>query len=210
MTTETKKVLIIKSSPTADHSVSNSMADYLAAQLNDKSQRYDFKIRDLAKTPAPIYDSEILQAFYTPAEQLTDKQLEIVSPSLEYIEELNTADIIVIASPMHNFGITTLLKSYIDQICRIGMTFKYHAHGPEGLIKGKQAVIISSAGGNFRTETEKHKDFQTPYLNHVLNFIGIEDVNTVYVHGMGLGEEAAAMSTKQAQQNLASLALNTL
>ncbi|MGF1694506.1 NAD(P)H-dependent oxidoreductase [Vibrio lamellibrachiae] len=210
MTTDTKKVLIIKSSPMADNSVSGSMADYLVEQLDLKPQQYDFTVRDLSVTPAPVYDSAILNAFYTPAENLTEEQVKIVSPSLEYIEELKTADIIVFASPMHNFSITTLLKSYLDQICRIGLTFNYHENGPEGLIKGKQAVIISSAGGNFLEESEKRKDFQTPYLTHVLNFIGIDDVSTVYAHGMGLGEEYSAQSIQQAKLSLANISVNTL
>lgn len=203
---ETKKVLIIKSSPSGQHSVSNAMADYFAEQMINQPGEHEIKVRDLSLNPAPVYNSETLNAFYTPADQLTDEQLDIVSPSLEYIEELKTADIIVIASPMHNFSVTTLLKAYIDQICRFGLTFQYHETGPEGLIKGKQALIISSAGGNFVADSEKHKDFQTPYLKHVLNFIGIEDVNAVYVHGMGLGDEYANQSTLEAKQSLAAIA----
>lgn len=208
MTKQTKNVLIIKSSPGAEYSVSNRMADYLVEQFSNKSEQYKFTVRDLAKTPAPIYDTDIYQAFYTPADQLTDEQLAIVSPSLEYIEELQTADIVVIASPMHNFGITTLLKAYIDQICRIGLTFKYHDHGSEGLLKGKQAVIINSAGGDFLQEQERHKDFQAPYLQHVLGFIGIEDVSVVPVHRMGFGEEIANQSLEQAQSTLQQLVAN--
>lgn len=208
MTQQTKNVLIIKSSPGADYSVSNEIADYLVEQLSTKDEAYEFTIRDLAKTPAPIYSSEIYQAFYTPEDQLNDQQRAIVSPSLEYIEELKAADLIVFASPMHNFSITTLLKAYIDQICRIGMTFQYHAEGPEGLIKGKQALIISTAGGDFLQESEKHKDFQTPYLKHVLGFIGIDDVTVLPVQKMGFGEEVANASKQQAKNTLESFSLD--
>ena len=137
-----KKVLIIKSSPALDASVSNEIADYLVEQLKGKVESYEFTIRDLAKKPAPIYDNEILQAFYSSQDKLTEQQKLVAAPSLEYIQELNDADIIVFASPMHNFSVTTLLKSYIDQICRMDLTFKYTELGPEGFIKNKQAVII--------------------------------------------------------------------
>ncbi|WP_281555860.1 NAD(P)H-dependent oxidoreductase [Thalassomonas sp. RHCl1] len=210
MNTQSKKVLIIKSSPAAEHSVSNEIADFLVAQLQAKDESYDINIRDLAKNPAPVYDTQTLQAFYTPAEQLSEQQKIIVSPSLAYIEELKGADIIVFASPMHNFGITTLLKAYVDQICRMGLTFQYHEHGPEGLVTGKQAVIISSAGGNFQLPAEKHKDFQTPYLKHVLNFIGIEDISVIPVQGIGLGEEVAAQSKHIAKNQLRTLAISVL
>lgn len=214
MTKPTKNVLIIKSSPGADYSVSNEIADYLVEQLDAKEEHYEFTIRDLAKNPAPIYDSEIFQAFYTAEDQLNDQlndqQREIVRPSLEYIEELKAADIIVFASPMHNFSITTLLKTYIDQICRVGITFQYHSDGPEGLIKGKQALIISTAGGDFLQESEQHKDFQTPYLKHVLGFIGIDDVTVIPVQRMGFGDEVANASKQQAKTTLKTLALEVL
>lgn len=202
----TKNVLIIKSSPAAQTSVSSEMADHFIAELQQQETDYTFTIRDLAETPAPVYSSEVLSAFYTPFDQLTSAQTEIVAPSLLYIEEIKTADLIVIASPMHNFSVTSLLKNYIDQICRMGLTFKYSEVGPEGLIKGKQALIISTAGGDFISEETRHKDFQTPYLNHVLNFIGINEVERVSVHKLGLGDEIATQVKSEAKQTLAQLA----
>lgn len=210
MTKITKNVLIIKSSPAADYSVSNEIADFLVEQLTSKEDHYEFMIRDLAKTPAPIYGTEILHAFYTPAEQLSEQQQALVSPSLAYIEELNAADIIIFASPMHNFSVTTLLKAYIDQICRMGLTFIYHEDGPEGLVKGKKALIISSAGGDFQQESEQHKDFQTPYLKHVLSFIGIDDVTVIPVQGVGLGDDIAKQSKLNAKGKLEELAMSVL
>ncbi|WDE06150.1 NAD(P)H-dependent oxidoreductase [Thalassomonas viridans] len=210
MNKQSKKVLIIKSSPAAEHSVSNEIADFLVTLLEDKDQQYDISIRDLAKEPAPVYDSEILNAFYTPPEQLSARQKAISAPSLTYIEELKAADIVVFASPMHNFSITTLLKAYIDQICRMGLTFRYHADGPEGLVKGKQALIIGSAGGDFRQESQQHKDFQTPYLKHVLHFIGIEDISVIPVQGLGMGEEVAALAKQTAKDQLKQLAASEL
>jgi len=205
-----KNVLIIKSSPALAASVSNEIADYLVEQLEGSSKPYNFTIRDLAKTPAPIYDNDILQAFYSPQEQLTEQQTLIAAPSLEYIQELKNADIIVFASPMHNFSVTTLLKSYIDQICRMGLTFQYSEAGPEGFIKDKKAIIISSAGGDFQQTTEKHKDFQTPYLKHILNFIGIEDIKVIPVQGIGFGDEMANLAKNKAKHDLKTMAEQAL
>jgi len=205
-----KNVLIIKSSPALNASVSNEIADYLVEQLQTKDESYAFTIRDLAKTPAPIYDNEILQAFYAPQDQLSEQQKIVAAPSLQYIQELKDADIIVFAAPMHNFSVTTLLKSYIDQICRMGLTFKYSEAGPEGFIKDKQAIIISSAGGNFQQAPEREKDFQIPYLSHVLNFIGIEDIAVIPVQGVGYGDEAANHAKNKAKQDLKIMAEQVL
>ncbi len=182
-----KNVLIIKSSTAANHSVSSEIADFLMEELKSKNnpeQDYQFTIRDLAQSPAPFLSAGTVQAFYTPSDALSPEQEILLAPSVEYITELQNADIIVIASAMHNFSITSLLKAYIDQICRMGLTFQYTAEGPQGLLKNKQAVIITSSGMEFDNEYVKAMDFQTPYLQRILNFVGIEDVRHIPVQGL--------------------------
>ncbi len=182
-----KNVLIIKSSTAANHSVSSEIADFLMEELKSKNnpeQDYQFTIRDLAQAPAPFLSAGTVQAFYTPSDALSPEQEILLAPSVEYITELQNADIIVIASAMHNFSITSLLKAYIDQICRMGLTFQYTAEGPQGLLKNKQAVIITSSGMEFDNEYVKAMDFQTPYLQRILNFVGIEDVRHIPVQGL--------------------------
>ena len=196
---KTKNVLIIKSSPAGENSVSNEIASYLTDQLTNKSINYQVSIRDLAQNTAPQLNGPMMQAFYTPEEHLSDEQRQLVAPSLELIAELKIADIIVIASAMHNFSITSLLKSYIDQICRIGLTFQYTENGPQGLLINKQAVIISSAGMDFQQDSAKAMDFQTPYLERILNFVGITDINFIPVQGVAMGDELAAQAKNNAK-----------
>jgi len=203
-----KNVLIIKSSTAADDSVSSEIADFLMEQLDQQdgpTQEYTFTIRDLAQTPAPTLNNETVQAFYTPPEALSTAQKELVAPSTEYIQELQNADIIVIASAMHNFSITTLLKAYIDQICRVGLTFQYSEAGPEGLLKNKQAVIITSSGMDFNNDHVRAMDFQTPYLQRILNFVGIEKVHHIPVQGLANNDLVPTIkqNAKQAVQEVA-------
>ncbi|WDE01472.1 FMN-dependent NADH-azoreductase [Thalassomonas actiniarum] len=197
--------MIIKSSPAGEHSVSNEIAAYLQQQLTDKGQGYSFTVRDLAQTPPPVHNGPMFEAFYTPAEHLTAAQQQLVQPSLELIEELKNADIIVFASAMHNFSITSLLKAYIDQIFRMELTFQYSDTGPQGLLTNKQAVIISSAGMDFQQEHAIAMDFQTPYLRHILNFIGITDIIFVPVQGVAMGEESAVNAKNSARDNIDTL-----
>ncbi len=200
------KVLMIKSSPSGEHSVSSEVADHLMSQLKERSTNYQFTIRDLNQAPAPQYTSEVLDAFYSDQTTLNDAQKAISAPSERYIDELKAADIIVFASPMHNFSISSLLKSYIDQICRIGYTFSYSANGPEGLVKGKQAMIISSAGMDFQNDEHQAIDFQTPYLEHVLRFIGFESIHVVPVQGLGRSDIDPQMIKNIAKEKVSQLA----
>ncbi|SFC99077.1 FMN-dependent NADH-azoreductase [Pseudoalteromonas denitrificans] len=203
-----KNVLIIKSSPAGEASISNQVANYLMATMCDSDNKYQFTIRNLANTPAPVYNSEILGSFYGDPHALTAHQVEIAKPSLEYIDELKKADMIVLASPMHNFGITSLLKNYLDQICRFGLTFQYGTNGPEGLLTNKQAIIIASAGGDFSSAESKVADFQTPYLKKVLSFIGLDEVQVITAYGVAQGKEGPLQAQKHAQQQIQKL-MNT-
>lgn len=207
-TTTPKKVLIIKSSPGAADSISNRMADELVAKLSAKTQEYSFVVRDLNEQPAQQYTNDVLNTFYGDQNALTDAQKAISQPSEEYIKELMDADIVVLASPMHNFSISSLLKSYIDQICRIGYTFKYSASGVEGLVKDKQALIISSSGMDFQTDETRSMDFQTPYLQQILGFIGIEDIHIVPVQGLSRSASDVLKIKQTAIDHIDELALN--
>ena len=95
------------------------------------------------------------------------------------IAELQQADEIVIGAAMHNFGIPSVLKLWIDQIARRGKTFSYGANGPEGLLKGKKATILISTGGVYSAGTPgAAMNFVEPYLRAVLGFLGVTDVSS--------------------------------
>ncbi|CAK9885012.1 MAG: FMN-dependent NADH-azoreductase [Candidatus Erwinia impunctatus] len=104
---------------------------------------------------------------------LSPRQQEALALSDTLIAELNDHDTIVIAAPMYNFNIPTQLKNYFDLIARTGVTFRYSESGPEGLVKDKKVLVISTRGGIHQgTPT----DLMTPYLNVFLGFLGMNDV----------------------------------
>jgi FMN-dependent NADH-azoreductase len=104
---------------------------------------------------------------------------------------------------MYNFNIPTQLKNYFDLIARAGVTFRYTEAGPEGLVKGKRAIVISSRGGIHK---DTPSDLLTPYVQLFLGFIGITDVSFVLAEGIAYGPEVAAKATSEAKETLAQLA----
>jgi FMN-dependent NADH-azoreductase len=140
--------------------------------------------RDLADAaPKPI-DQAWIGAAYTPADARTDEQKSVLTPSDSLIAELEQADEIVIGVAMHNFGVPSVLKLWIDQIARVGKTFSYSSNGPEGLLKGKKATVLSASGGVYEAGTPAGSmNFVEPYLRAVLGFLGITDVNFVTASG---------------------------
>ena len=82
---------------------------------------------------------------------------------------------------MYNFHIPTQLKSYFDFIARPRVTFQYSEKGPEGLLKGKKAVVLVAFGGFHQNQPT---DLVTSYMKAILGFVGITDVQFVYMEGI--------------------------
>jgi FMN-dependent NADH-azoreductase len=118
------------------------------------------------------------------AEEASSKEALLLSDQLT--EEVLSSDLLVIASPMWNFGLPSSLKAWIDHIVRPGKTFRYAGAGVEGLARGKKAILILASGGVFTEGPWKSWDTVEPYLRQILGFIGINDVQTVRTQGMNI------------------------
>ncbi|VEH66907.1 FMN-dependent NADH-azoreductase [Rodentibacter pneumotropicus] len=95
---------------------------------------------------------------------------------------------------MYNLNIPTQLKSYFDFIARPRITFQYTENGPEGLLKGKKAIVLCAFGGLYDDE-----NLVTQYMKAILGFVGITDVQFVYAQGIGFGAEAVEKALQSAK-----------
>jgi len=147
--------------------------------------------RDLVAEAVPHLTGAVVGAAMTPAEQRSPEQAETVSLADRLIEELEAADVVVLAAPMYNFSVPSTVKAWIDHVVRAGRTFRYGANGPEGLLRGKKVFIVTARGGVYSQGPGKSMDFHEPYLRHVLGFIGLTDVSFIYAEGLAMPEVAA-------------------
>lgn len=175
--------------------VANSIVDSLKARHPDAR----LTARDLAADPHPVLDEAALGALFTPAEQRTPEQAARVALDDALIAEVQAHDVIVLGVPMYNFGNSVQFKTWIDAIARAGVTFRYTASGPEGLVQGKTVYVALARGGVYR---DTPNDSQVPYLKKVLGFLGMTDVRFIYAEGLAMGPEAAAKGFAQAQADL--------
>jgi FMN-dependent NADH-azoreductase len=102
---------------------------------------------------------------------------------------------------MINFTIPTNLKGWIDYVARAGRTFRYSEKGPEGLVTGKQVIIVAARGGVY-SGAGNALDFQLPYLKSVLGFLGMTDIEVLEVEGTAYGPEAAEKAVAAASVKL--------
>ena len=180
------KVLIIRSSAGGVASVSNQLIDQLVADWG--ASPADIAVRDLDETPIPHLTSQTLGALK--GSDASEAEVTTRGLSDALVAELQGADVLVIGAPMYNFGIPSTLKAWFDHVLRAGVTFRYGATGPEGLVTGKRVVVIETRGGVYTAGAAAVMDAQEPHLRTMLGFIGLTDVT--FVRAEGLAMDAAA------------------
>ncbi len=179
-------ILHIISSPRKGDSYSIKLGNGLVEKLQAANPGSTVQVHDLTNTPFPHLEEAHLQSFFTPAESRTPEQQAAIRHSDKAIAEIQAADTIVIGAPLYNFGIPSTLKAWVDHIARAGVTFRYTAAGPEGLIKGKKVYVAMSSGGVYSEGPMTSYDFVAPYLKAVLGFLGMTDVTVVRVEGTSI------------------------
>ncbi|MFT5421949.1 MAG: FMN-dependent NADH-azoreductase [Candidatus Endobugula sp.] len=188
-----KTILQLDSSARFTGSLSREVTQYTAEQLV-QSGTDTILHRDLAKTDLPLITEAHIGAYYTPKDERSDTQKQLLAISDELIAELRSADQFIIGAPMYNFSVTAALKAWIDLICRVGETFVYGNNGPEGLLAIERAFIIVSAGG---TAIGSDADFSSPYLTQICHFIGIKNVHIIDVSGSQRDPDTLSEMAKQ-------------
>ncbi len=177
-------LLHLDSSPLGGASISRHLTGEFV--VNWKLANPNGKIinRDLTATAIPPVSGAWVGAAYTPEDARTPEQRELLALSDTFIDELSAAEEYVIGVPMHNFGVPSVLKLWIDQIARVGKTFSYASGAPEGLLKGKKVTFVVASGGVYDEGTAMASyNFVVPYLRTVFGFLGVTDTNFVSASG---------------------------
>jgi FMN-dependent NADH-azoreductase len=168
-------VLEVSASARLAGSASRELSANLIDALSDRLGEVQVKRRDLSEG-IPLVNAAWIEANFTPEEDRTERHREALAISDSLVAELKDADVLVIGAPIYNFNVPASLKAWIDMVARARLTFRYTNNGPEGLLQGKKAYLVVASGG---VPVGSPVDFATPYLRHVLGFIGITDVEII-------------------------------
>ena len=188
-----RTILHIDASARFEGSVSRALSQSLVEMLS--SPETSVIQRDIGAAPLPIITGDWVGANFTPDDQRSDAQKETLALSGNLIAELEAADTIVFGVPIYNFGVPATFKAWVDLVARARKTFKYSESGPVGLLEGKSAYVVIASGG---TESGSEIDFATPYVRHVLGFLGIHDVTVIAADQlMATGDDKIAAARAQ-------------
>ena len=123
-----------------------------------------------------------------------------MSRSEELIQELESADFVVIGTPMHNSTVPSVLKAWIDHIVRVRRTFDSTKEGYVGRLRDRPVFVAVSSGGRYSGERAHQPDFLTPYLKAILGIIGLHDLTVFSIEGTALGPDAVVEARIRADQ----------
>jgi FMN-dependent NADH-azoreductase len=197
--------LFVTSSANGDQSISGRLAAEFESKLRVRYPGIEIVRRDVGVDTLPHLTSETVAAIRGTPETAAELEARAISDAL--IDEMKAADLIVITSPMYNFGMSSTLKAWFDHVLRAGVTFRYTEAGPEGLLKDKRAVVIQSRAGLYSDGPAAAMDSQEPHLRTLLAFMGIEDVTWVRAEKLAFGPDAAEQSIEEASAQLRDAAL---
>ncbi|GLX91738.1 FMN-dependent NADH-azoreductase 3 [Pseudomonas fragi] len=197
------RVLIIESSARQHDSFSRQLTRQFISQWQAAHPGDQMTVRDVALNPVPHLDTHLLGGWMKPEDQRSEAEQTSLQRSNELTDELLAADVLVMAAPMYNFAIPSTLKAWLDHVLRAGVTFKYTETGPQGLLIGKKAYVLTARGGIYAGSTADH---QEPYLRQVMAFIGIHDVTFIHAEGMNLGGDFQEKGLNQAKSQLSQVA----
>lgn len=199
-------ILLVTSSAQGSESVSTKLATGFIDRLKDEHSGARVVRRDVGRDPIPHLVEETIAGVR--AEAASEAEMAARDLSDRLIEEVRAADLIVIASPMYNFGISSTLKTWFDHVLRPRVAFRYTEAGPEGLLGGRKVVVIESRAGAY--EPGSPADQQEPHLRQMLAFAGLTDVAFVRAEGLAFGADAAARAIADAESRLERLARSPL
>jgi FMN-dependent NADH-azoreductase len=195
------KLLFVKSSLFGQDGKSTQIASEFVEALRRVRPGITVVERNLDADSIPHLSGATMAALMTPSEKRTKDQDQAVAFADSLIEEVESADTLVLAVPMYNFSVPSTFKAWIDHITRAGRTFRYGAAGPEGLLKGKKVFLIVSRGGVYTGDSPaKPLDFQEPYLRSMLGFLGLDDLTFIHVEGLQVSLESAAAGLDRARK----------
>ena len=179
------KLLYIETSPRKDRSASIEVAQSFLSAYEDNDSDNQVETLDLWDFKLPEFDGDTINAKYrvmhgeapSPEEQAAWETITKIT------DQFKAADSYLISTPMWNFSIPYKLKHYIDIISQPGLTWSFTPEeGYQGLVTGKSATLILARGGEYSSSAEvAAMDFQRTYLEMILGFIGINDINTILV-----------------------------
>jgi FMN-dependent NADH-azoreductase len=203
------QLLVIECSPRKDRSASIEVSRAFIDAYRATHPGDSVVTLDIWNLHMPEFDGEAMAAKYAglAGVALTATQQKAWERIRELAQPFAAADKLLFGVPLWNFSIPYKLKHLIDVISQKDVLFGFDETGFRGLLNGKKAMVIYARGLDYTSDSsftpEHGYDFQKPYMETWLRFIGITDVASIIVQktlaGSAIDGDARAEARRKAQ-----------
>ena len=169
-----------------DHdSISKNIARRFINTFREQQDIGEYIYRDVGVNPPSFITQEWIGAVFTLEHKKSAQQKHILLESDQFIAEVSKADIIVISSPMYNYGMPAQLKAWFDQVIRINKTFDFDlARGDfplQPLLGGKTLIVITSTGefGFEQGGIREQMSHLVPHLRSLSKYLGVTTIHEI-------------------------------
>ena len=199
-------VLRIDASARTTRSLSRNLADNFMAAFSEACPKAEIMVRDIGTAPPPIITEAWIAAAFKPAEERTNLEKEALRLSDELIAELRAADLIVLSTPLYNYGMPAALKAWVDQVIRVGETFSFDLDRGdfpiEPTLSGKKLIVLTSSGEfGFDPGGIRHSsDHLFPHLQTISKYLGVETIDFIRIEYQEFGDQRHEESKNEAHK----------
>ncbi|GGC89044.1 FMN-dependent NADH-azoreductase [Undibacterium terreum] len=198
------KILHISCSPRGKASESYQLSQRILDQLKERNPGAEIEALDLAANPVSHIGSGYMAAIGLAPEVASESsKTGGIEESERLILQLERADCIVIATPMHNYTVPSVLKAWLDQVVRAGRTFGLSPEGKQGLLADRPVFVAISSGSYRFGQRGRQPDFLQPYLQAIFAMIGLHNLSFFSMQGTAFGPQALASAREESDLELA-------
>ncbi len=195
------KTLLVKYTPREERSSSKKLLDAFKNEIKNS----EIEILDLCIDVPDLFNNESISAYIHRdylKEELSDEQKKSLEKMDRMTRQVKSADIVVVAFPMHNFSMPASVKAWFDSVMLKGKTWDTADGKYFGLMGGKKALIIVSSGGSYSNSPMINWEHALSLTTIEFQFMGFSDVRGFLNEGMNAGDE---VSSKNMQKSLADI-----
>lgn len=192
-------------------SISRLLADHFFRTLDSKNIEHSTIYRDVGKHPPSFINEFWIESCFTAEDRRKYSHRQELLESDTLIGEVEQSDLIVISTPMYNYGMPAALKAWFDQVIRVNKTFDFDpARGDSPLaplFNGKKLVVLWSCGeyGFKDGESKAHMNHLTPHIRTASKYLGVEEIFEIQVEGQEFNDEKHRKSKSSAFNEIENL-----
>jgi FMN-dependent NADH-azoreductase len=172
-------LLRLDSSADARTSKSREVTEAFARAWAARGPEYTVVHRDLVRDPVPHVTDSALHWAKELRQPGEDPPPEAECAQREILDELTSADVLLVGAPLYNYSLPSTLKAWIDQVHVLGVTTPFGDLTAQPF-KGKPAVVAASQGLAYDDGPQQGMDHGVPVLQAILGTALGMDVTVLY------------------------------